>query len=349
MLTEGPARRAAFRALAFALALAVATVAIASLPAGQAEAASTTKTTVKVGAKSYTMKLSGNETAAAFRSYLSKARTLKMKELNGNEKYRYLQKALPASPKRYKKVRAGDVMLYGDDCLVVFYKTHKTSYSYTKIGRLTSTKGLAKAAGRKSVKVRFSKMKQVGKPAGNAAGAPGAKAPAPVEAAPTTPVAAPDAGGDAGSPADAAAPGASPEANDDADAAGLAMAVNGEAVDVEWEANDSVAALAQMAQSAPVQIQMSGYGGFEQVGPIGVSLPRDDVQMTTAPGDIVLYAGNQLVMFHGSNAWAYTRLGKIAGKTEAELKQLLGGEGAVVTISWRESVTALQAGGAAIR
>ena len=127
----------------------------------QAHAASATTTTVKVGSKSFKMKLAKGEPAQAFRAYLSKARTLKMSELNGNEKYRYFSsKQFPTAEKRYKKVHAGDVMLYGDDCLVIFYKTHKTSYSYTKIGHLTSTKRLAKAAGKKSVKVRFAKMKQ---------------------------------------------------------------------------------------------------------------------------------------------------------------------------------------------
>ena len=103
-----------------------------------------------------------NDAAKAFRAYLSKARTFKMKELNGNEKYRYLSRSFPAAPKKLNQIKAGDVMLYGDDCLVIFYKTHKTSYEYTKIGRLTSAKGLAKAVGKKSVKVRFSKMKQGG-------------------------------------------------------------------------------------------------------------------------------------------------------------------------------------------
>lgn len=146
-------------AIAFACALALGLTA----PAGQAHAASATTTTVKVGVKGFQMKLASGEPAAAFRSYLSKSRTLKMSELNGNEKYRYLNRSFPTAEKRYKQVKAGDVMLYGNDCLVIFYKTHKTSYRYTKIGRLASTKGLAKAAGKKGVKVRFAKMKQVRK------------------------------------------------------------------------------------------------------------------------------------------------------------------------------------------
>ena len=132
-----------------------------AVPAEQAHAASASTTTVKINGKSFKMKLRSGKPAQAFRAYLSKNRSLKMSELNGNEKYHYFSnKTFPTAEKRYKKVKAGDVMLYGDDCLVLFYKTHKTSYSYTKIGRLTSTKGLSKAVGKKSVKVRFSKMKQ---------------------------------------------------------------------------------------------------------------------------------------------------------------------------------------------
>ena len=141
-------------------------------------AASTTKTAVKIGNAKFTMKLARTDAAAAFCAYLSKKRTFRMSELNDNEKYRYLSKSFPESSKRYKKVRAGDVMLYGDDCLVIFYKTHKSSYHYTKIGRLTSTKGLAKAVGKKSVKVRFAKMKQVRKKAKSSSVLSGGKAPA---------------------------------------------------------------------------------------------------------------------------------------------------------------------------
>ena len=75
------------------------------------------------------------------------------------------------------------------------------------------------------------------------------------------------------------------------------------------------------------------YGGFEQVGAIGKTLTRKDVQTVTEPGDIVLYSGSQIVIFYGSNSWAYTRLGKITDKTVAELEELLGAGDVTVTIS----------------
>ena len=74
------------------------------------------------------------------------------------------------------------------------------------------------------------------------------------------------------------------------------------------------------------------YGGFEQVGPIGQSLPRNDSQTTTQAGDIVLYSGNQVVIFYGSNAWAYTRLGHISDKSGQEMAELLGNGDTTITI-----------------
>jgi hypothetical protein len=95
-------------------------------------------------------------------------------------------------------------------------------------------------------------------------------------------------------------------------------------VAVEWEDNESVEALRKLCDEEPLTIQMSMYGGFEQVGPLGTSLPKNDTDTTTRPGDIVLYSGNQIVVFYGSNTWAYTRLGKISGLSEPQLKELLG-------------------------
>ena len=77
---------------------------------------------------------------------------------------------------------------------------------------------------------------------------------------------------------------------------------------------------------------MSMYGGFEQVGSIGSKLPRNDKQTTTAAGDIVLYSGNQMVIFYGSNSWAYTRLGHITDKDAEEMAELLGSGNVTITI-----------------
>lgn len=102
-------------------------------------------------------------------------------------------------------------------------------------------------------------------------------------------------------------------------------------VAVDWEDNESACALKELVKNEPLTVQMSMYGGFEQVGPLGTSLPRNDVQITTEAGDIVLYSGNQIVVFYGSNAWAYTRLGHV-DLSAAEMSELLSHGDVTVTL-----------------
>ena len=117
----------------------------------------------------------------------------------------------------------------------------------------------------------------------------------------------------------------------DAENMELIMKIDGTEVSVAWENNESVDAIRNLAASGGLEINMSMYGGFEQVGSIGQSIPRSDEQTTTNAGDIVLYSGNQVVVFYGSNSWAYTRLGRITGKTEQELAEMLGKENVVLS------------------
>ena len=112
----------------------------------------------------------------------------------------------------------------------------------------------------------------------------------------------------------------------------LQLMIGETAVPVKWEDNDSVRALTELAADESLTISMSMYGGFEQVGAIGQSIVRDDVQTTTAAGDIVLYAGDQIVLFYGSNRWAYTRLGHME-LSQQELKELLGHGDVTITLS----------------
>lgn len=77
------------------------------------------------------------------------------------------------------------------------------------------------------------------------------------------------------------------------------------------ENNPALDAFVEMMNDSSIIIQMNDYSGFEKVGSLGTNLPADDKQTTTHAGDIVLYNGNQIVIFYGSNSWSYTRLGKI--------------------------------------
>ena len=112
----------------------------------------------------------------------------------------------------------------------------------------------------------------------------------------------------------------------------MIMLIGDTLVTVEWEQNESVEALRQLVSENPLTIRMSMYGGFEQVGSIGQSLPRNDVQTTTSAGDIVLYSGDQIVVFYGSNSWAYTRLGHITSQSAEGMAELLGNGDVTITI-----------------
>ena len=79
-----------------------------------------------------------------------------MSELNGNEKYKNLSYELPENAKQIKSIHAGDIMLYGSDCIVIFYKDFETSYSYTRLGKITDSSGLEKAVTEGKIKVQFS-------------------------------------------------------------------------------------------------------------------------------------------------------------------------------------------------
>lgn len=104
----------------------------------------------------------------------------------------------------------------------------------------------------------------------------------------------------------------------------LILSIDGTKLDVAWENNDSVKALMEIVKTkGTLHVSSENYGGFEQVGRLPESIVRKDRQMTTQAGDIVLYAGNSIVLFYGSNAWSYTKLGHIENLSHEELKEIL--------------------------
>ena len=111
--------------------------------------------TISVGENSFTATLYDNPAAKAFLEQLPL--TLHMSELNGNEKYFYLEQTFPTDASRPSGIHAGDLMLYGNNCLVLFYESFSTSYSYTPLGRIDDPEGLASALGSGSVQVTFRK------------------------------------------------------------------------------------------------------------------------------------------------------------------------------------------------
>lgn len=106
-----------------------------------------------IGSKTFTATLADSETGEAFAALLPL--TVTMNELNGNEKYHYLSSSLPTAAYQPGTIHAGDLMLYGNNCVVLFYETFNTSYSYTRLGAIDNPSGLASALGSGDVSVRF--------------------------------------------------------------------------------------------------------------------------------------------------------------------------------------------------
>lgn len=97
--------------------------------------------------------------------------------------------------------------------------------------------------------------------------------------------------------------------------------------------NSSAEALKELLSEGPLSIPMRDYGNFEKVGNLGTSLPRNDEQITTGPGDVILYQGNAITIYYDTNSWNFTRLGKIENVTKEELLEAFGEGDVTVTLS----------------
>ena len=106
--------------------------------------------------------------------------------------------------------------------------------------------------------------------------------------------------------------------------------INGNKAEVTLAENKATLALVEILEQGDITYTADDYGGFEKVGQLGHSLPTENSQITTEAGDVILYSGNQIVLFYGSNSWSYTRLGKINGYSVSELRAFLcAGDGSV--------------------
>lgn len=108
---------------------------------------------IVIGSETFSATLYDNPTTEAFLKQLPL--TLEMSELNGNEKYYYLSNSLPTNADRPSNIHIGDLMLYGDSCLVLFYENFSTSYSYTPLGQIDEPNSLADAVGNGNIEITF--------------------------------------------------------------------------------------------------------------------------------------------------------------------------------------------------
>lgn len=111
----------------------------------------------------------------------------------------------------------------------------------------------------------------------------------------------------------------------------LKITVGDEELLATFEDNPSAEEFLDLLAQGPVTVEMDDYGGFEKVGPLGTTLTRSDEQITTQSGDVILYQGNQITIYYGTNTWSFTRLAKIDDPTN--LREKLGDGTVSVTFS----------------
>ena len=124
-----------------------------------------------------------------------------------------------------------------------------------------------------------------------------------------------------------------PEEPSQEEAMQITFTVNGRELTASLAETQAAATLYEMLGEGDITLHLRDYGGWEKVGELGFSLPTSNEQMAAQPCDFVLYQGNQLVLFYGSNSWSYTRLGRIEDVSAAELIEILGSGSVTVTLS----------------
>lgn len=101
----------------------------------------------------------------------------------------------------------------------------------------------------------------------------------------------------------------------------------------ELAENSSAEAFRELLTQGPVTVQMSDYGNMEKVGPLPTSLPENNEQLTTSPGDLILYQGTSITLYYDTNSWSLTRLGRVQNITQQELRDILGEGDVEITFS----------------
>ncbi len=113
----------------------------------------------------------------------------------------------------------------------------------------------------------------------------------------------------------------------------IEVSFNGHSYTASLADNSSAKAFAELLKNGPLTISTHDYGNFEKVGPLGTSLPQNNTQITTSPGDIILYQGNQITVYYAQNTWSFTRLGKI--DDPSGLREALGSGDVNITFTFK--------------
>lgn len=113
----------------------------------------------------------------------------------------------------------------------------------------------------------------------------------------------------------------------------IKIKVNNNVLEVKLEDNEATKSLVERLKNGDITVNANEYGGFEKVGNLGFSLPRNDTNINTSAGDIVLYQGNQISLFYNSSSWSYTKLGKVQNVSSRDLKNILGSGDVTLVLS----------------
>lgn len=119
----------------------------------------------------------------------------------------------------------------------------------------------------------------------------------------------------------------------DKSASTMNITINGKTVSCQLVDNSSTRALLAQLEKGDITYEADDYGNFEKVGYIGFSLPQNNESITTTAGDVILYQGNNICLYYGTNSWSFTRLGKIEGLSKDEIKTFLNAGGSSVRIT----------------
>lgn len=279
-------------------------------PESAPETASAATLTVRFGDQGapFTMHLYDNDTAAAIARHVGTADwrlpIYHYDDFENSEVMQYYdipsRYEIPSNPEKIASEKAGEVYYSEPNRIVLFYGDAQVSGEYTPVGYFDATEDFVRAVEENPVLEGWgNKIVQI---------APGSDEPEKSQTSVIT-----------------------TEEQEENDM--INLQIGEQNLTAKLADNTSAQAFAELLQEGPVTVQMSDYGNFEKVGPLPTSLPENNQQITTEPGDIILYQGNSMTVYYDVNTWNFTRLGKVQGVTQQQLKDILGEGDVEITFS----------------
>ncbi len=285
-----------------------------STPESAPETTGATSLTVRFGDQGapFTMHLYDNDTAAAIARHVGTADwrlpIYHYDDFENSEVMQYYdipsRYEIPSNPESVTSEKAGEVYYSEPNRIVLFYGDAQVSGEYTPVGYFDATENFVRAVEENPVLEGWgNKIVQI---------APGSNEP---EVSQTSVI--------------------TTEEQEESNMINLQIGERN--LTAELEGNSSAQAFLELLQEGPVTVQMHDYGNFEKVGPLPTSLPGNNQQITTEPGDIILYQGNSITVYYDVNTWNFTRLGRVQGVTQQELKDILSKGDVEVTFTLSNS------------